>query len=73
MGQLTHRQFEQLENAIVRSLRISLFRRGTEYMLIPTAIQGVDGREALAARHPTTGEKMTFFLDEIDHFEVIER
>lgn len=73
MAQLTHVQYEQLENAVVHGLRISLFRRGTEYMLIPTAVQGTGGREALLGRHSTTGEKMTFFLDEIDRFEVVER
>ena len=73
MGQLSHIQYEQLENAVVQGLRISLYRRGTEYMIIPTAVSGTGGRESLSARHSTTGEKMTFFLDEIDRFEVVER
>ena len=73
MGQLSHVQYEQLENAVAQGLRISLFRRGTEYMIIPTAVSGTGARESLSARHSTTGEKMTFFLDEIDRFEVVER
>ena len=73
MGQFNHRQFEQLENAVTRGYRISLMRRGTEYTVIPVAIHSEQGREALTARHPTTGEEMTFLLDDIDRFEVIER
>ena len=73
VGQFNHRQFEQLENAVVRGFRISLMRRGTEYIVIPVAVESVQGKEALRALHPTTGEEMTFYLDEIDDFEVIER
>jgi hypothetical protein len=73
VAQFNHRQYEQLENAVTHGFRISIMRRGTEYTVIPVRIHSVEGREALSARHPTTGEEMTFILDEVDRFEVIER
>lgn len=73
MSQLSHTQYDRLERAIIDGDRISLYRRGTEYVVIPVALKTVDGREAIMATHPTTGERMTFSLGEIDRFEVVGR
>jgi hypothetical protein len=71
VAQLSHSQYDQLERAIIDGSRISLYRRGTEYVVIPVKLKTVDGKEAVLATHPTTGERMTFVLGEIDRFEVV--
>ena len=71
MAQLNTRQYDLLENAISSGKKIAAFRRGTEYVVVPTLLRIVSGREAVDATHPTTGEKMTIYLDELDSFEVV--
>ena len=51
--------------------RISVFRRGTEYVVIPKSIESVRGREVIRASHPNTGDHLSLFVDDIDGFEVI--
>ena len=71
MNQLTHRQYDALESAITHGRRISVYRRGTEYVVIPRRLRTEGAREAMDSVHPTTGEKITLFLDEMDRFEVV--
>jgi hypothetical protein len=71
MGQLTVQQYDALERAIVDASRIAVFRRGTEYLVIPEALRLQDGREAIIARHPTTGARLVLMLDETDSIEVV--
>ena len=71
MAQLTHQQYDILERAISSGGRIAAYRRGTEYVVIPTRLSIISGREAVQATHPTTGHEMTIYLDEIDSFEVV--
>ncbi len=71
MAELTHKQYEALERAIIKGRRISAYRRGTEYIVIPERLRVIDDREAVEAMHPTTGEHITIFLDELESFEVI--
>lgn len=71
MANLTHRQYDQLERAIVDGTRIAIYRRGTEYVLIPLRIGLRDGRETIEARNPVTGDTMTLVLDEIDSLEFV--
>lgn len=71
MGQLTVKQYDALERAIVDASRIAVHRRGTEYMVIPERLVTQDGAEAIVARHPTTGARLTLRLDEIDRLEVV--
>jgi hypothetical protein len=66
MGQLTHQQYDILEDAIRRGTRIVTSRRGTEFIVIPLALKTERGREAIAARNPTTGDALTLFLDELE-------
>lgn len=67
----THKQYDILEGAITRGNRISAYRRGTEYVVIPTGLRVIKGREAVDATHPTTGDGITIYLDEIDSFELV--
>lgn len=71
MVSLTHEEYDRLERAVTHGLRIIVFRRGTEYVVVPTAITTRDGREVLLARNPTTGDSMTLFLHELDSIEVV--
>jgi hypothetical protein len=69
--EFNHKQYDLLERAIMNGKRISAYRRGTEYVVVPTRLRVISGREAVDATHPTTGDKMTIFLDEMDSFEVV--
>ena len=71
MAQLTHRQYDQLERAIVDGTRISIYRRGTEYILVPLRLSLRDGAETIEARNPTTGDTITLRLDEVDSIEFV--
>jgi hypothetical protein len=63
---------DQLENAVRRGLRISLTRRGTEYVVVARRLAMVGRQEALIGHLPMTGEELPFILSEIDQFQVID-
>jgi hypothetical protein len=71
LKELNHRQYDSLESAITRGRRVSIFRRGTEYVGVPQRLWSEGQREAVAILHPTTGEEITIFLDEIDSLDVV--
>ena len=71
MAELTIEQYDRLERAVIDKKRIVVYRRGTEYIVIPTRLQLIDGRERIEAVHPTTGDRITIYLDEIDSLQVI--
>jgi hypothetical protein len=66
-----HQQYDALERAIMNGKRISAYRRGTEFVVVPTRLRVIKGREAVEATHPTTGDEITIYLDEMDSFEVV--
>ena len=70
MAELTHEQYDMLERAIADGRRIAIYRRGTEYMVVPIRMR-LSAREAVEAIHPTTGERLTLYIDEIEGFEVV--
>ena len=63
--------YDRLESAIDRGRRVAIRRRGTEYLVVPAAIRLVAGREALDAKHPTTGDAIRFWIDELDRWDVV--
>ena len=71
MKQLNHRQYDALESAITHGKRIAIRRRGTEYVGVPKKLWSEGQREAVSLLHPTTGEEITVYLDEIDKLEVV--
>jgi hypothetical protein len=71
LGSLSHREYDALERAILDGQRIAVWRRGTEYVVVPSELHIRGGREAIEARNPTTGDSLTLFLDDIDSFEVV--
>jgi hypothetical protein len=70
---LTHTQYEVLERAIAAGGRIAIVRRGIELVVLPRRLRVVTGREALDARHPSTGDDFTVFLDELETVESVAR
>jgi hypothetical protein len=60
-----------LERAVAEGQRIAVYRRGTEYVVVPTQLRMVSGREAIDAIHPTTGDHLRLFIDEVDSIEVV--
>ncbi len=71
MAQLTTTQYDALERAITTGQRIAVYRRGTEFVVIPQRLRLVGSREAVESVHPTTGDGITFYLDEVDSIEVV--
>ena len=71
MKQLNHKQYDALESAITHGKRISIRRRGTEYVGIPKKLWSEGQREAVSILHPTTGEEITVYLDEIERLDVV--
>jgi len=67
----TTKQYDALERAILDGSRIVAYRRGTEFVVVPTRLRMISGREAVYATHPTTGEEITLYLDEMESFEVV--
>jgi hypothetical protein len=69
--QLNPAQYDALERAITDRRRLSVWRRGTEYMIVVDRLRVTGGREALEAHHPTTGDKLTLYIDELEGIEVV--
>ena len=72
MAEFTHKQYDILERAITSGKRIAAYRRGTEFVVVPKRLRMISGREAVEATHPTTGDPITLYLDEVDSFEVVK-
>lgn len=71
MGHLKVKEYDAIERAIIDASRISVMRRGSEYLVIPEQLVITNGRESIVARHPTTGNRLVLHLDEVDHIEVV--
>jgi hypothetical protein len=69
--QLTASQYDALERAIADGRRLSVWRRGTEYLVVVDRLRLNEGREALEAHHPTTGDRLTLYIDELEGIEVV--
>lgn len=68
----TPERMEQLEHAVLRRKRVSLRRRGNEYVVVASALTTSRGRDALSAYLAMTGEELVFVLTDLDHFQVID-
>jgi len=69
--QLNAAQYDALERAIADGRRLSVWRRGTEFIIVVDRLRVTSGREALEAHHPTTGDRLVLFIDELEGIEVI--
>jgi hypothetical protein len=73
MTQLTHDQYETLEQAVAKGTRLAIRRRGRrEYVVVPLAIRIQQSREVVEARNPTTGHALSIFVDEIESMEAVK-
>ncbi len=72
MATLTTAQYDALERAIADGRRLAVRRRGKgEVVVVPRALRLVNGRERIDATHPTTGDRLDLYVDDIDGFEVV--
>ena len=71
MAELSPNEYDLLERAVTDGRRISVYRRGTEYLVVPMRLFLLEGREAIEARHPTTGDRIVLRSDDIESFEVV--
>ena len=71
MAQLTVAQYDALEGAIRDGRRVAVWRRGTEYVVIPERLALSGRREAIEARHPVTGQPLVLWVDEAEMIEVV--
>ncbi|MEP6622401.1 MAG: hypothetical protein ABJE47_23965 [bacterium] len=69
--QLNAAQYDALERAIADGRRLAVWRRGTEFMIVVDRLLVAGGREALETHHPTTGDKLTLYIDELEGIEVV--
>ena len=69
--QLTATQYDALERAIADGRRLAVWRRGTEFVIVVDRLRLTSGREALEAHHPTTGDRLTLYIDELEGIEVV--
>ena len=65
-------RMDQLERAARDGLRVTLTRRGTEYVVVAQRVTSINQHDALIGWLPMTGEELTFRLDEMESFQVIE-
>lgn len=71
MAQLSNKQYDDLERAVRDGKKVSVMRRGTEYVIVPLSVRLRSGKEAIEARNPTTGDAMVILVDDIDSFVVL--
>lgn len=71
LSQWTHKQYDLLERAITKGTRVSAYRRGTEFIVVPQRLKMISDREAIESTHPTTGERIVLYLDELDSIEAV--
>jgi hypothetical protein len=71
MATLTVKQYDALENAIRDGRRISVSHRHQDIMVIPVRLVLRNRREAIEARHPTTGDPLVIWIDEADSIEIV--
>jgi uncharacterized protein with PhoU and TrkA domain len=65
-------RMDQLENAARKGLRVALSRRGSEYVVVAQRVTTVGQNDVLVGWLPMTGEELTFRLEDIESFQVIE-
>jgi uncharacterized protein with PhoU and TrkA domain len=64
-------QYDRLESAITKGRRLVIMRRGSEYLVIPERLRVIAGREVIIARHPSTGQRLDLYVDDVDSIEVV--
>lgn len=68
----TTARMDLLERAVREKLRVSLSRRGTEYVVTARRLTTERARDALVGHLPMTGEEEVFVLEDLDSFQIVE-
>ena len=63
-------EVDRLERAIMEGARVQLWRRGTEYMVVPREIRSRGSDDELVGT-TNTGDELRFPFTEIEGFEVV--
>jgi hypothetical protein len=71
MAQLTVAQYDTIEAAIRDGRRLVVRRQHQDIVVIPERLVLRNRREAIEARHPTTGDRIVLFIDEAEGIEVV--
>ena len=71
MAQLTVAQYDSIEAAIRDGRRLIVRRRRQDVIVVPERLSIRNRREAIEARHPTTGDHLVLFIDEAESIEVV--
>jgi hypothetical protein len=69
--QLTSKQYNLLERAVAERLRLIVYRRGSEFVVIPERLVLRAGRETIETVQPSTGDRMNIYVDDMDGFELV--
>ena len=71
MAHLTPGEYDRLERAVIEGRRIALVRQGRELVVVPLRLFMREGREAIEARHPTTGDVIIRIIEDLDAVEIV--
>ena len=71
MAQLTVAQYDIIEEAIRDGRRLIFRRQHRDVVIVPERLVLRNRREAIEARHPTTGDRLVLFIDEAEGIEVV--
>lgn len=63
-------EVDRLERAIAEGARLQIWRRGTEYMVVPLRIRSRGSVDELIGT-TNTGDQLSFSFEEIERYEVI--
>lgn len=72
MATFSPAQYDALERAIADRRRVEIRRHGGyDIVVVPESLRLVNGRERIDAVHPTTGDRLDLWVDELTGFEVV--
>ena len=73
MATLSPTQYDALERAITDRRRVEFYRQNALGLtVVPEALRIVGGRERIDAVHPTTGDPLHLWIDELVGFDVVK-
>lgn len=64
-------RMSEIEAAVTNRRRVVLARRGTEFVVVATALRTGGPSDVLVGRLPITGETLEFRLADLDEFHVL--
>ena len=67
----TPARMDQLERAALHGSRVSIVRRGNEYVVVARRVSVRGKRETFIGILPMTGEEIEFDLAEVEDFQVV--